>query len=525
MPDFWSQQYMSLNYVNDNAFSDVMNKIGLEKLSLIVDNLPNDKAAGLKILNKLWKHCGEEVLVCLLRLLNLCLSLSAVLVNTICKILSKILFDQISLACSRFNVFCGDNFLVLKNILIQSLIRSVVENVLKKNRKLWLVLQDMYKAYDSIGWHYLIFYDPLLCKVKRHKHLCKYKIDFRFMVKSGKIETSGEKTFFLAAGVFIDDTIWGELHQYLGIFLLTEGLFKPSLVQAYVNVRFFSNIVLRKAIIDKLFCYLVLAVLQLIINIIIRKSLRAKTGLPRDFSNKFEGKLVSLILFSNGYGILECLFDHKFLDLQVLEWSFLNLLQFLVRLYVSSVNNFLTGVVKIFLENELSLANNLPCAFCESGNFLMSNILDQFLGFVPYWFLLMSDFMNKSVSLEVRAIITTRENVLSVLNSNKFSNICNNLLKVWSNCIEVYTDGSLRCAGSVKVVSGMATYFLAVNVSIKIKVAGLLFSILTELQAVTLALKCVPSSCFVVLYSDSQFAIDACISKAFFTTPNFHNQY
>ncbi|KAG9302353.1 hypothetical protein G9A89_011779 [Geosiphon pyriformis] len=80
MPDFWSQQYMSLNYVNDNAFSDVMNEIGLEKLSLVVDNLLNDKAAGLlKILNKLWKHCGEEVLVCLLRLLNLCLSLSAVL--------------------------------------------------------------------------------------------------------------------------------------------------------------------------------------------------------------------------------------------------------------------------------------------------------------------------------------------------------------------------------------------------------------------------------------------------------------
>ncbi|KAG9307014.1 hypothetical protein G9A89_003065 [Geosiphon pyriformis] len=52
--DFWTRQYMSLNYVDDDAFSGTMNKIGMKELSLVVDNLPNDKAAGLLgILNEL----------------------------------------------------------------------------------------------------------------------------------------------------------------------------------------------------------------------------------------------------------------------------------------------------------------------------------------------------------------------------------------------------------------------------------------------------------------------------------------
>ncbi|KAG9305497.1 hypothetical protein G9A89_006467 [Geosiphon pyriformis] len=285
---------MSLDYVINDAFSGMMNEIGMEELSLVVNNLPNNKAAGLlEIPNKLWKHCGEEVLT----------------FNTAHKILSKILSDQISLACNKFNVLCGDNFLVLKGTSIQSsifAIGSVVENALKKNRELWLVLQNMCKVYN-LNWVnrvmtdfglldgyrevfslllWRIFYNSLLCEIKRHEHLCGYKIDSRFVAKSGKIEASREKTSFLAVGAFVDDTIWvgsshasmqyilnitseffvvndisinndktvaisinqgiknvlllingsliliakkGESHQYLGIFLLTKSLSKPSL--------------------------------------------------------------------------------------------------------------------------------------------------------------------------------------------------------------------------------------------------------------------------------------------------------
>ncbi|KAG9300733.1 hypothetical protein G9A89_023531 [Geosiphon pyriformis] len=170
--DNWNHQYKPLDYVFDGTFSDVMCVIGFDEMLAVVSNLPNGKAAGLSgISNKLWKHCDKSVLNMLLVLLNCCLVCESVfgpwreawvlmipkpykwksvltnthpiaLIETVRKILFKILSDRISLACSKFNVLCGDNFSVLKGTMMQSpifAIGSVVENALKKNQKLWLV--------------------------------------------------------------------------------------------------------------------------------------------------------------------------------------------------------------------------------------------------------------------------------------------------------------------------------------------------------------------------------------------------
>ncbi|KAG9298567.1 hypothetical protein G9A89_018926 [Geosiphon pyriformis] len=111
----------------------MMNQIDFDEFSLVVKDFLDGKAAGLfGISNEMWKHYNESVLVYFLHLLNLCLE--EVLTNTRLiafietsrKILSKILSDHILRACS-----------------------FVVEDALEKNRKLWLVLQDMRKAYDS----------------------------------------------------------------------------------------------------------------------------------------------------------------------------------------------------------------------------------------------------------------------------------------------------------------------------------------------------------------------------------------
>ncbi|KAG9305683.1 hypothetical protein G9A89_022605 [Geosiphon pyriformis] len=499
-------------------------EIDMAELFLVIDDLPNDKAARLSgIPNELWKHCNGEVLVCLLKLMNLCLSLDTV--------------PAISLACSKFGVFYDNNFLVLKGTFTQSPIFAIgfiVKDALKKNKE-WFIwfFGNIYK--DKIN---RVMTDFGLSE--SYRHLCKYRIDTRFVVKSDRIKTVGRKTSFLAVNAFastqyilniaseffeinnisinnnktnalllindlpISIVKKSESHQYLGIFLSTESLFKPSLAQAHVDVRFFSNVVLRKTITNKQFCYLVLAVLQLIIsyctqlsfvsldvyckwNVIIRKSLKTKAGLPCNFPSK------------------------------VLYYLSLNNLKPFeqMQLYVSPMNNFLVGVVKIFLVNKLFLTNNLPCVFHESGIFLMSGILDQFLyykfvfllkqfgiafgdrlldkkrkldprGFVPYWFRLTSDFMSISASSEVKAAAVFGKDMLN------------------SDCIEVYMDRSLKGVGSIEVTDEAAVYFPAADMSIGFKMTGLLFSTLTELQTVALALECVLSSCSVILYSDSQ---------------------
>ncbi|KAG9294889.1 hypothetical protein G9A89_003229 [Geosiphon pyriformis] len=536
--------YALLDYVKDDTFADVMHLIDMSKLLLVVNNLPDDKATGLSdIPNELWKHCNDIVLKCLLGLLN-----------------------------SKFGVLQGDNFLVLKDTSMQSLvfaIGSVVEDALEKNREVWLVLQDMCKAYDSVGWHNL-------------RNILDIASGFFAL---NDISINNEKTvvipinqgvkvvFLCISGLPISIAKKGKAHHYLEIFLSTNELSKPSLAKAHSDICFFSNVVLRKAITDKQFLYLVSAILQPIVSyhtqfsfdVMLRKSFKSKAGLAHDFPTEAlchsflyglksfeqvqsEGKLAALISFSNFFGILGCLFEHRFLDLQVLEWSLLNPLQFSVRLCVSSVNNFLAGVVRIFLCNELSLVNNLPNAFYSSGYFPVSSILGSSLffnsvyslkwfgvafgnklfdkkgcGSASHWFRVVFEFLCGRGTFLAASVGFTCFSGLSVLDTKKFSVVQDGLHRIWSGFFEAFMDDSVRNYGHADVASRAAAYFPALDLSIGIRVLRLLSFTMAELQAIALALECVPSSCTVVLHSDNQTAIDACISEMSLSVPDFHS--
>ncbi|KAG9302898.1 hypothetical protein G9A89_022314 [Geosiphon pyriformis] len=104
--------YVLLSYVQNDVFSGIMHEVSMSKLLSVISGLPDGKTTGLSgILNELWKQGGE-----------------------------------------------GDNFLVLKDMSTQSSVFAVslvVEDALEKNQEIWLVLQNMWKTYDSVGWHYL----------------------------------------------------------------------------------------------------------------------------------------------------------------------------------------------------------------------------------------------------------------------------------------------------------------------------------------------------------------------------------
>ncbi|KAG9301553.1 hypothetical protein G9A89_008405, partial [Geosiphon pyriformis] len=109
--DNWSRQYKPLEYVFDGAFSGVICPVGFNELFSVVSGLPEDKTAGLsEISNKLWKHCDKSIL------------------------------DMLLSTMTQSLIFA---------------IGSVIEDALEKNRELWLVLQDMQKAYDSVEWEHL----------------------------------------------------------------------------------------------------------------------------------------------------------------------------------------------------------------------------------------------------------------------------------------------------------------------------------------------------------------------------------
>ncbi|KAG9290460.1 hypothetical protein G9A89_007191 [Geosiphon pyriformis] len=314
----------------------------------------------------------------------------------------------------------------------------------------------------------------------------------------------------------------GVPHRYLSIFLSTDGLSKPSLAKAQSDVKFFSNMVLRKAISNKQFMYLVLAVLQPIVsyhtqfsfvssavyfsNEVLYHSLLYGLKIFKQVQAKWKSS--SVISFSNSSGIVSQLFEYHFLDLQILGWAPLNPLQFSVRLRVALSNNFLAEIVRIFLINKISMMNNLLNAFL-----VLANILFELVNILALeetgsqrtcaFLVLLSTLFNNNSLVDVN----------DVLLLDQFFAVKNNLLEVWSHSISVFTDGFLKEFGSVDVTESAATFFLKIELGIEVRVIGLLFSTIVELQAVALVLECVPSFCSVEVYLDSQVALNACMER------------
>ncbi|KAG9287731.1 hypothetical protein G9A89_004134 [Geosiphon pyriformis] len=128
-------------------------------------------------------------------------------------------------------------------------------------------------------------------------------------------------------------------------------------------------------------------------------------------------------------------------------------------------------------------------------------------GPMPLWFLKVSTYLNSC--LHASSSVSLSSVCASVLDSMSFADICEKIHGLWANEIDV--------------VCGTATYFSSLNKGLGVKVHNVLSSTLAELQAVVLALKCVPTSVSVALHTDSQAAIDACVAKLGFLQPDCCN--
>ncbi|KAG9305255.1 hypothetical protein G9A89_001517 [Geosiphon pyriformis] len=404
------------------------------------------------------------------------------------------------------------------------------------------------------------------------------------------INCDGTASFLLISRSLISIAKKGESHRYLGIYLSTEGLLKPSLAKTHSDVWFFSNLVLKKAVSDKQLSYLVLAVLFFIIryrtqfsyipissckkwDTLIRKGLRFKSGLPCDFPNdtihhlslyglktfeqvQAKSKLASVVSFANSVGILGHLFFHQSHDLQVLCWCLLHPLQCPVHVKVNSLNNFLVSVVHIFSGCDLSLGGSLTSAFRHQGGTPMSLVLgesnyvksvfslrhygvvfvDQLQnqngtvfewktikrwkwldprGPVPVWFELSVCFLSGMSSLSVCSTLLADHGSSDVLQSHEFGIIGTGLLNSNVGHFSIYTDGSLSDLETVDMKAGAAVFFEDIGMGLGVGVFGLMFSTLMELQAIALALECIPSS-----YSA---ALNACRLEMKLVCPDFRN--
>ncbi|KAG9288587.1 hypothetical protein G9A89_008459 [Geosiphon pyriformis] len=113
---------------------------------------------------------------------------------------------------------------------------------------------------------------------------------------------------------------------------------------------------------------------------------------------------------------------------------------------------------------------------------------------------------------------------VDICGSDNFMSVCNHLSWIGVDSLSVYTNESLKNLGIIGCKAGAAVFFEDINLSLGISVWSLVSSTLAELQAITLALECIPVACSVCLFSDSQAALDACMSEVNLGYPDFHNQ-
>ncbi|KAG9307770.1 hypothetical protein G9A89_023335 [Geosiphon pyriformis] len=521
--DVWSCQYWSLDYVFDEVFSGVMHLVEFSELFN--------------------KHCDKLILDMFLVLLNFCLSCESVsrfwkkawvlmipksyewegvftntcsiaLIEMACKIFSKILSNRISLAYSIFDVFHEDNFSVLKSMTTQSpifAIGSVVEDeYLKKSlirikmcsKFIWF-FGGIYRDHTNRVMTDFVLTDGYhihngLDQRERQKSMCGYRLSSYFISRNGHAESQTGLSSFFAAGAFIDDTIW------------------LNLAKTNLDVCFFTNLILRKAVSDKQFLYLVLAVFYPIVNYRTQFSF-----IPS------ESKVASLVSFANLGGILSHLFSHRFHDLQVLYWCSAYSLSSPVHIHVSASDNFLAGMVYVLLDCNLFLDGSLANSFQFRSGVPMSVydivFVDQLRDHHGFFKLFVAFLDGKDFSLTYPSVLDGIGS-LNIFESNDFASVCDCLSQVGANSLLVYTDGSFSNLSTVGCRTGAATFFEDIDLGLDIGMSSLMSSTLAELQAIALALKSILLLNSVKLFLNSQFVLNAYKSELGLTVLDFRNQ-
>ncbi|KAG9306459.1 hypothetical protein G9A89_003569 [Geosiphon pyriformis] len=520
---------------------------------LMVKCLPDGKAAGLSgIPNKLWKHGDVQVLGGLLDIFNVCLVLGAMpvhwkytwvsmisklydwkgtltntkpiaLVETSQKILSKILSDRISVTCSKFNVLQGDNFLVLKSTSTQIPIFAIgliVKDALEKNKELLARIKMCLRFIRFFGSLHNGRFNRVMTNFGFTDSYVVYDdLDQR---EIGFKNFRSGLTSFLAVEVFVDDTIWIDKtvaipinmkvenpwlfisgavisiakkkkpHRYLDIFLSTNGFFIPSLAKAHSDVHQLQT----------------------------------------------ENLLASVVGFANSGGILSRLFEYRVMDLQTVSWMPQQPLSFLVKLSVNPINCFLASMTNMFASCGSSLVNNILNVFQSGVGVLVANVLGLLdhngmcftwstfcqwkrldpKGWVPGWFVSLVLFIFSGGLASIGALVYYFISDIHLCNFG-FANGC--LIENRPGIVSVYTDGSVKGLGFAGTCGDTAAYFSDVDLSVEIRVYGLLSSTLVELQAIALALECISTSSSVMLFTDSQASLDMCASLVNSVGPNF----
>ncbi|KAG9306289.1 hypothetical protein G9A89_018172 [Geosiphon pyriformis] len=387
-----------LDYVFDEAFASVMSPIDFDEMLVVILNLPDGKAAGLSDIS-----------------------------NELWKHCNKLVLDMV-LVFLNCCLVC-----VLMNTcpiaLIETACKSATQHILN-------IASDFFRINDISINNEKTVVIPINCRVANPA--------------------------LNISGLPISVAKKGEPHCYLGIFLSSKGLSRPSL------------------------------------NALIHKGLKSKSGLPLNFLN-------DALYYPSLYSLKT--FEQVQAESSSVASTF--------HLQSGTPFSFVLGNKTFF--RCVSSLHWYGVAFVEQ-------LQDHNSASCSIWYGIAIHFIANMASSSVGFLFLDGCMHHDVLQSCEFGVVSSNLLNTTSSHLSVYTNSSLCGLGTLDMKAGAAVFFEDLNLGLGVNVSGLVSSTLAKLQAIALALKCVPSLSSVDLFSDSQTALDACVSESVLLCLDFRNQ-
>ena len=184
----WQQQYQPLPHINPNWYTPLTLPITEDEVLQTISKLPNGKACGpTGISYEMIKHLSHQCITAITTLFNRCLSQNSVpklwkhsriypipknntfdgnlnltrpisLIEHIRKIYTKIITNRLNQVFSQYPILSPFNYVALPGNSTSTpihILNNLIEDANCNYKEIWLLSQDMSKAYDSVNFDLL----------------------------------------------------------------------------------------------------------------------------------------------------------------------------------------------------------------------------------------------------------------------------------------------------------------------------------------------------------------------------------
>src|SRR5215216_2275358 len=243
MPSRWINQYLPKDYINSNCYDNLLQPPTIDEWLGILRHPPKDKAAGpSEITNEMLTHLGDKLQYLLWQLICMCFIIGDIpnewkiahifpipkpmawecditktrpitLLETARKGFVKILTNRLSKIIAKHSILRGGNFARLPGGLTETpikILNMLLENANDNNKEIWVLLQDLSKAYDRVD---LTFLRKALYRIKIPNHAIDLLINLFTARKNAVFTTDGISDYYdvkigIDQGKVISPLLW-----------------------------------------------------------------------------------------------------------------------------------------------------------------------------------------------------------------------------------------------------------------------------------------------------------------------------